>query len=89
MPLDTRQGEAGDGDRIVLAANTQLDRPLQERSPGDAITKDALQILQGLGANFVTTSTLFEIWMQLQTDDDEAARQRLLSLHSQDGGHFT
>ena len=88
--VDTLQGEATDGDRIVLAlaANTHRNLPAADRLSKEAITKDALRILQGLRANFVTTTTLFEIW-KLSQADKPAARERLLVLHSQDGGHFT
>jgi len=44
-------------------------------------------LIQGLGANFVATSTLFGIW-RYSLKDLAGARKSVVNLHTQDGGLF-
>ncbi len=84
--LRALQEDAGDGDRVVLAGNLFADRPVESR-PDEQVTVDALRLVQGLGANFVPTSTLFGIWKASLTDLAQAQRS-IANLHSMDGGIF-
>jgi hypothetical protein len=51
------------------------------------VAADALRLIQGLGANFVTTATLFGIW-RFSLQNLQEARKSVLSLHKLDGGIF-
>ncbi len=86
--LETAQDVAGDDDRIVVAANTHRDRPVADRESLDPVTGEALMILTGLGAVFLTTATLFRLW-QLSRDDLEATADQLQQLHAAAAGSFT
>ena len=79
---------AGEGDRIVLAGNVHRERPLADREWLDPLTGEAMMILKGLGAVFVSTSTLFRIW-SLSHDHPEDASEQLAQLHSADAGPFS
>ena len=59
--LRALQDDAGPQDRVVVAANAYCEMPLPSRRQ-EPVTADALRLIQGLGANFVATSTLFGIW---------------------------
>ncbi len=73
-------------DRVVVVANVDCDTPLAARKQ-DPVAADALRLIQGLGANFVTTTTLFGIW-RFSLQNLEEARKSVLSLHNLDGGIF-
>ena len=66
------QDEAGEKDRVVLAANVGFDQALSERR-GEPVSVEAMRLIQGLGANFVPTSALFGIWKASLTDALQAA----------------
>src|SRR5262245_32569915 len=55
------QEDAGEKDRVVLVGNAFCEKPPAARKE-DPVAPDALRLIQGLGANFVTTATLFGIW---------------------------
>ena len=78
----------GEGDRIVLAGNVHRERPLADREWLDPLTGEAMMILKGLGAVFVSTSTLFKIW-SLSHDNPEAASEQLAQLHASDAGLYS
>lgn len=84
--LRALQDEAGPQDRVVVAANAHADMPLSARR-SEPVTPDALRIIQGLGANFVATSTLFGIW-RYSIKDLPGAKKSVTNLHTQDGGLF-
>jgi hypothetical protein len=84
--LKVLQDEAGDKDRVVLAANIGFDQALSNRR-GEPVSVEALRIIQGLGANFVPTSALFGIW-KASLADALQARNSVVRLHSMDGGIF-
>jgi hypothetical protein len=46
-----------------------------------------MRLIQGLGANFVPTSTLFGIWKR-SLQDRAQARKSVLNLYAMDGGIF-
>lgn len=79
------QETATDHDRLVLAANAWCDTPLDKRQ--EPLTPDALRVVHRLGANVVSSATLFGMW-KYSFSDLEAARKTVLKLHSQDGGIF-
>ena len=79
------QEDAGNQDRVVLAANAFCDTPVPARQ--DPVAPDALRIIQGLGANFVATSTLLGLWKYGLTDA-VSAKKSVMRLHAQDGGIF-
>ncbi len=76
---------AGDGDRVVLMANGH--RNTRPRDRAEALTPDALRLLSRMGANFVSTTTLFSLWM-LSFQDPGRTRASIDQLHAQDGGVF-
>lgn len=77
---------AGAGDRVVfVAANDPAKPPGDRPSP---ILPDALGVLQRMGVNVVTTSTLFTLW-RLSLEDHQKARKAVEHLHAQDGGVFS
>lgn len=84
--LRVLQDDAGEHDRVVIVANTHCETPLPGRRQ-EPITPDALRILQGLGANFIATPTLFGIW-RYSLGDLPGARKSITRLHGQDGGIF-
>src|SRR5262245_8131366 len=84
--LRTLQDDAGAQDRVVIAANAYCDTPLSSRR-GEPVTADALRLIQGMGANFVATSTLFGIW-RYSIKDMAGAKKSVVNLHTPDGGLF-
>jgi hypothetical protein len=84
--LRALQEDAGPQDRVVVAANAHCDTPLSSRRQ-EPVNADALRLIQGLGANFVATSTLFGIW-RYSLKDLAGARKSVVNLHTQDGGLF-
>lgn len=78
--------EAGPGDRVVFAANIPCDKPVAMRQEVPA-APDALRLIQGLGANLVTTATLFGFW-RYSLQDLAGARKSVHLLHALDGGIF-
>ena len=84
--LRALQDDAGVQDRVVVAANAFCDTPLSSRRQ-EPVTADALRLIQGLGANFVATPTLFVIW-RYSLKDLPGARKSVMNLHTQDGGLF-
>ena len=80
------QEDATDQDRVVIIANSFCDKSPAARRE-DPVAADALRLIQGLGANFVTTATLFGIWRySLQNLAD--AQGSILNLYALDGGVF-
>lgn len=84
--LRALQEDAGESDRVVLAANVFHATPLPRRRQ-DPVTVDAMRLIQGLGANFVPTSALFGIWKSFLHDQGQA-KKSIMSLYSMDGGIF-
>jgi hypothetical protein len=84
--LRALQEDAGPQDRVVVAANAHCDTPLSSRRQ-EPVNADALRLIQGLGANFVATSTLFGIW-RYSLKDLAGARKSVVNLHTEDGGLF-
>ena len=72
--------------RVVLVANTDPGKAPADR--GDGIGADALAFLTRMGANFLTTSMVFKLWM-LSQQDRERARSFVERLYEQDGGAFS
>jgi hypothetical protein len=77
---------AGDGDRVVLVANS--DRETRPKDRADLLTPDALRLLGRMGVTVLSTSALFNLWM-LSFQNPAKARAGLDQLHAQDGGLFT
>ncbi len=84
--LRALQDDARDQDRVVVVANAHCETPLADRRQ-EAVAPDALRLIQGLGANFIATPTLFGIW-RYSLQDLPGARKSVARLHSQDGGIF-
>jgi hypothetical protein len=84
--LKVLQDEAGDKDRVVLVANIGFDQALSARR-SEPVSVEAARLIQGLGANFVPTSSLFGIWKASLADASQA-RTSVMRLHSMDGGIF-
>jgi hypothetical protein len=84
--LKLLQEEAGERDRIVLAANIFPDAPPSARRK-EPVTIEALRLIQGLGANFVPTSALFGLWKRSLTEPEQA-KNSVLNIYSMDGGIF-
>jgi hypothetical protein len=84
--LKVLQDEAGEKDRVVLVANIGFDQALSARRT-DPVSVEAARLIQGLGANFVPTSSLFGIWKASLADASQA-RNSVQRLHSMDGGIF-
>jgi hypothetical protein len=76
---------AGANDRVVLVVNNHPSNPPAERP--DPMLPDALDMLQRMGVNVLTTVTLFGLW-RLWLENQQKARQALDHLHEQDGGRF-
>lgn len=84
--LRVLQEDAGEQDRVVLAANIfPTIAPAARRQ--DPVAVDALRLIQGMGANFVPTSTLFGIWKSSIADLAQA-RKSVMNLYAMDGGIF-
>lgn len=80
------QEDATDQDRVVIVANAFCGKAPSARKE-DPAAADALRLIQGLGANFVTTSTLFGIW-RYSLQNLQEAKKSILNLHELDGGIF-
>jgi hypothetical protein len=80
------QEDAGEKDRVVLVGNAFCEKPPAARKE-DPVAPDALRLIQGLGANFVATSTLFGIW-RYSLQNLQEARKSIMNLHDLDGGVF-
>ena len=76
---------AGTNDRVVLIVNNHPAIPPANRP--DPILPDALDILQRMGVDVLTTVTLFKLW-RLSIENQQKARQALDHLHAQNGGQF-
>jgi hypothetical protein len=72
-------------DRVVFVANNGPATPPADRP--DPVLPDALDVLQRMSVNVVTTSTLFRLW-RLWYEDQQKAQKALDRLHAQDGGPF-
>ncbi len=77
---------AGERDRVVLVTNNDRMHPPGERQ--DAISPEALRLLERMGVNCVTGPTLFKIWI-LGNQSVERARRFVDLIHDQDGGTIT
>jgi hypothetical protein len=84
--LRALQEDAGEKDRVVLAANIFSELPVGARRQ-DPVTVEAMRLIQGLGANFVPTSALFGVWKS-SLQDLPQARKSIIKLYSMDGGIF-
>jgi hypothetical protein len=76
---------ASTNDRVVFVANNDPATPPADRP--DPVLPDALDVLQRMSVNVVTTSTLFRLW-RLWHEDQQKAQKALDRLHTQDGGPF-
>ncbi len=76
---------AGANDRVVLVVNNHPTTPPANRP--DPIIPDALGVLQRMGADVLTTITLFRLW-RVSLEDKQKACTALDRLHAQDGGQF-
>jgi hypothetical protein len=76
---------AGANDRVVLVVNNHPATPPGDRP--EPILPDALNILQRMGVDVLTTVTLFRLW-RLSLEDQQKVRKALDCLHAQDGGQF-
>jgi hypothetical protein len=85
--FQTLSEQAGDHDRVVLASNNYLMQDAGARAKGEEIASDALDLVQRMGVNFVTTTTLFGIW-SISLHDVNRARAQFERLHAQNGGTF-
>jgi hypothetical protein len=85
--FQTSQEEATDTDRVILAANVNRTKSASERSNLPAITPDALRLVSRLGANFVTTQTLYDIW-KIGLHDRSLAQSHIMNLHRTEGQFF-
>ena len=84
--LRAMQEDAGEKDRVVIVANAYCEKPPAARKE-DPVAPDALRLIQGLGANFVTTATLFGIW-RYSLQNLQEARKSVMNLQELDGGVF-
>ena len=71
---------------VVIVANAYCEKPPAARKE-DPVAPDALRLIQGLGANFVTTATLFGIW-RYSLQNLQEARKSVMNLQELDGGVF-
>lgn len=76
---------AGVNDRVVLIVNNYPTKAPSDRP--DPILPEALEVLQKMGVNVLTTFKLFGLWRQ-SLENQQKARQALDHLHAQDGGQF-
>ena len=76
---------AAAGQRVVFVANPDPTTPPARRP--DPVLPDALDVLQRMGVNVMSSTTLFKLW-RLSLEDPQKARQALDRLHAQDGGPF-
>lgn len=76
---------AGADDRVVLVAHIDPATPPADRP--DAVSPDALHLLERTGVTVVTSVTLFRLW-RLWLEDQPKARKTLERLHAQEGGLF-
>ena len=86
--FDAAQEQGDDGDRIVMVGNVHRLRPPADREWLDPLTNEAMMIIKGVNAVFVTTATLFAIW-KLSQEHPQAAVNHLLQLQLADAGPFT
>lgn len=86
--FQTLSETAGDRDRVVLTANNHCTMAPADRPKSDDIAPDALDLLQRMGVNFVTTPTLFAIWSLSIQEDVARARAIMDKLHAQNVGVF-
>jgi hypothetical protein len=84
--LRALQEDAGETDRVIIAANVFPSLPVPSRH-ADPVTTDAMRLIQGLGANFVPTSALFGLWKS-SLHDFPQAKKSIFNLYSMDGGIF-
>ena len=77
---------AGAEDRVVLVGGNVPDAAPASRP--DAVTPEALGVLERMGVNLLTTAAAFRLW-RLGLEDTQKARKALERLHSQDGGLFS
>lgn len=84
--LRALQEDAKDRDRVVLVSNAHPDVPRSSRRD-EPVAPDALRLIQGMGANLVSSSVLYGLW-RYSLDDPKGARESILKLHAQDGGLF-
>jgi hypothetical protein len=80
--------EAVEGDRVVLAANVYRSKPPVERRQLEPITRDALQLVGRLGANVLTTQTLYAIWYS-SLANASVATAAVEALYAAEGETFT
>lgn len=76
---------AAAGDRVVLVAGNEPSTPPADRA--DPFAPEALDMLERMGVNVVTTAGVFRLW-RLSLEDKPKARKLLDGLHAQDGGPF-
>ena len=86
--LQVIQKHKRDTDRVVIALNNHRTEPLAERPIQDAVTKDALALLTGMGVVIVTTPDLFNIWQESQSNLDYAKSQ-IEQLYATEGGIYS
>ena len=80
--------QLGDGDRVVLAANVHRTRPVADREWLDPVSEEALMIIKGVGAIFVTTATLYRAWTMAK-EHPESAAEPFLYMHAAAPGALT
>ncbi len=73
------------GERVVLVTNNDPATPPADRP--DPLSSEALNVLQNIGVDVVSTATLFRLW-RLALEDEQKARTAIERLHAQDGGPF-
>ena len=83
--FEASQDAADENDRVVLVVNVYRLRPVPDREWLDPATSEALMIIKGVGAVFVTTATLFAVWKFSQENPD-AATDLMQSLHMVEPG---
>jgi len=97
LPLDKRspdiaralralQEDSGSADRVVFVCNIPSDKPAAARQE-PPVSPEALRLIQGLGANVITTPTLYGLW-RYSLKDMAGARKSVHLLHGLDGGIF-
>jgi hypothetical protein len=76
---------ADDHDRVVFVTNSEPGvRPADRH---EAVTPEAQEFLNRLGASHVTAATLFALW-KLSLEETERAREQVQKLHRHTGGTF-